>query len=191
MAIPTSPPTRVKGEIQAHRPYWTPAVLEDDPPAAVAVTAMPKAKGVRMLAISKVLAHEGDVFTGLTAEMTEGKGGAPRKLIPTRAITNGTSRAMKIAAKPVGKAVKSVTTMNISQMLLVSHTGPMARKRLSRCSRARGPEAKAVQMPPPKSAPPKSAYMTRPSGGRRPPDLKVNMPILLSCFELPFPPVAG
>src|ERR1039457_3523690 len=38
----------------------------------------------------------------------------------------------------------------------------MAWKSLPRCSRARGPDASAVQIPPPKSAPPKTAYMTRP-----------------------------
>src|SRR5512141_1951454 len=56
----------------------------------------------------------------------------------------------------------------------------MAWKSPSRCSRARGPEARAVQMPPPKSAPPKTAYMTSPR--RTVPAARfssVHMPVLL------------
>src|SRR5215213_2092462 len=82
--------------------------------------------------------------------------------MPTSAATSGTSSASKSTANATGNAVKSTTTTRISQMWFTSQTGPIASKSFSRCSRARGPEASAVQIPPPKSAPPKTAYMIRP-----------------------------
>jgi len=64
---------------------------------------------------------------------------------------------MEITENARGKQVKRRTITTINQMWFASHTGAMASEMSSRWRRARGPEARRSQTPPPKSAPPRMA----------------------------------
>lgn len=89
---------------------------------------------------------------------------APLPMIPKAASVRGMYSVDITAAKTAGKPVHSITSTKISQTWLASQTGP------SECSMsrrwgmpARLPPASRSHRPPPKSAPPSSAYRIRPS----------------------------
>ena len=83
----------------------------------------------------------------------------PRKTMPSRDRLSGTNSAVMIAANATGNAVHSSTRMKISQTWLASQTGVMDSSMSSRGALPRSaPPATRSQIPPPKSAPPNSAY---------------------------------
>ena len=73
----------------------------------------------------------------------------------------GTNRAVDRTAKALGNAVNRTTTATMTQTWFVSQTGPMAWTMRRFRASALGPWFSSSQTPPPKSAPPVSAYSTR------------------------------
>jgi hypothetical protein len=78
--------------------------------------------------------------------------------MPTSINVIGMCRTMPRVEYAAGNAVKSSTTTTINQTWFASQIGAMELAINSRCSTRRGPLANRSQTPPPKSAPPMSAY---------------------------------
>jgi hypothetical protein len=76
-------------------------------------------------------------------------------------MASGTKSVNVIEAYASGNPVHKTTKMKINQTWLASQTGPIERSIISRgCSPRSAPPALRSQKPAPKSAPPKTAYVT-------------------------------
>ena len=84
---------------------------------------------------------------------------APRSTIPARASHSGSAAVVITAANACGNAVQKMTRSKISQTWLASHTGVIDSSINARGARPRrSPPASRSHRPPPKSAPPSTAY---------------------------------
>jgi hypothetical protein len=83
----------------------------------------------------------------------------PRSTIPATASHSGTAPVVITAANACGKPVQKITRSKTSQTWLASQTGLIdsSISRLGSCPR-RSPPASRSHRPPPKSAPPSTAY---------------------------------
>ena len=84
---------------------------------------------------------------------------APRSTIPASASHSGSAATVITAANACGNAVQKMTSAKTSQTWLASHTGVIDSSINCRGARPRrSPSASRSHRPPPKSAPPSTAY---------------------------------
>ena len=125
-------------------------------PLASAPTMRPWTNGVKALEIPNTALHAACTRRLARSYFLKMKAD-PRSTIPNNMSSIGTCRAIMIAEKPAGNAVKSRTMTRISQTWFASQTGAIESAMSSRWRSRRGPLAKKSQTPPPKSAPPSKA----------------------------------
>src|SRR5882724_6546445 len=97
--------------------------------------------------------------------------------MPSSITVIGMLSAVIMVAKPLGNPVNNRTITRMSHTWLASQMGAMASAMASRCSLARGPNASKSHIPPPKSAPPISAYTMS--------DSKMKMAMMTSSIGCP------
>ena len=143
------------GEVQAARTL--PAGCTGTCPVTTAPTTVPMKNGV----ISEAAANVAPVSCCIRSRsaVCRKANPTPRRTIPSRDRLSGTNSAVMMAANAGGNAVHSSTRMKISHTWLASQTGVMDSSMSSRGAAPRSaPPASRSQIPPPKSAPPNSAY---------------------------------
>ena len=143
------------GEVQAARTF--PAGCTGTCPVATAPTTVPMKNGV----ISEETANNAPVnrCSRSRCAVCRKANPTPRRTIPSRDRLSGTNSAVMMAANAGGNAVHNSTRMKISHTWLASQTGVMDSSMSSRGDAPRWAlPASRSQIPPPKSAPPNSAY---------------------------------
>ena len=129
-------------------------------PVATAPTTVPMKNGV----ISEEAAKVAPVSccSRIRSAVCRNANPTPRSTMPSSDRLSGTNSAVMMAANAGGNAVHSSTRMKISHTWLASQTGVIDSSISSRGRAPRsGPPATRSQIPPPKSAPPNSAYAAR------------------------------